>query len=219
MTAFKACIIRCHNSISALLRSKRGFPARKEFKVSYNVFHTLAFDTDQLVVQGTGQAVADPPSHWPYFFLRREHVVHYLRLQINRYLFTISNVLSTCWPVAAEDRPASSPFDQYNASAMLAVFFFDVLTLTINSGQTGRSDRIAKDMYYRQGEEPTDSAPAEDEARDRMRRGLALLQSLRQCNLSRLPYDIFQWDTLRFDPDILLLTAYSNTYLERSVPL
>ncbi|KAK6391126.1 hypothetical protein LTR95_019659, partial [Oleoguttula sp. CCFEE 5521] len=94
---------------------------------------------------------------------------------------------------------------------------FDLLTLTINSGQTGRSDRIAKNMYYRQGEEPTDGAPDEDEQQDRMRRGLAILESLRQCNLFWLPHDMFQWDILRFDPDTLLLTAYSNTYLEQQL--
>ena len=149
----------------------------------------------------------------------------FIRLQANRWLYAICGILSTCWPVEANGRLASSLLKQHLASSTLAILF-DVLSITINSGTIYRRSRLAKAEYYRKGEGPDDRSEEDSEeeaagetgaAEGNYRRGLALDKSLQATNLVWLPSDLLVWDQLRVEPDLLLQMAYANSYLHRQL--
>jgi len=219
LQVLKATISRLHTNLKAFNTAKSGCNARTEGRICWDLFMTMDPPTDQPVVASN----SEDGSHLPYLVLKRDEAVRFIRTQANRWLYAICGVLSTCWPVATNGRPASTVLEQYTASAMLSALF-DILELTVNSGPVHRHDRISKETYYRtskdRDEPPTDTSLARDSDQPTggdIRRGLSLSQSLRDTNLFWLPVDMFTWDQLRFKPQVLLQTAYATTYLHQQL--
>lgn len=219
LRALKACITRVHYGLRAAVRSHLGTMPRKEARVCWDLFMTGEPETDQPAL-----LTGEESTHWPYYILDPTDVFAYIRAQTNRWLYAICAVQSTCPPVAADGQLASSLLEQHAASAVMSCLF-DVLSLTVNSGQVTRYKRIAEAQYYRTGEDPDDrSGDESDNSRSGRsatggdaRRGLALRSSLRQSNLFWLPADLLWWAQLRFDPAVLIQTAYGSTYLHSQV--